>query len=199
MFLLKKILCLFTKGRGNAVCADKLPERLGECGAPVCGRVVRTDGAPARGFAGEGRGAFGGASSRGRSFQAAEEGDGAYAWYFAVRDFFARSASVGKETCRKENFVRGMRSAIPPRPLTDNAQRARENASTRADGGTVRAARESSGRAGRSRAQEHDAPLRGQKRRGGDIPQAEFPDELFLDLASLRGLNVEERMRGGEL
>ena len=198
MFFLKKILYLLTNGQSKAAAfADKLPERLGAYGAPASGRVVRTDGAAARGFAAERRGASG--SSRCRSFQAAEKGEGEFAWYFAVRDFFARSASAGTEKNSGENRVCGMRNAIPPRPLASDAETARGCAAPRGNGGAVRAARVNFSRADRSRAQEHDAPLRGQKRRGGDIPQAEFPDELFLNLASLRGLNVEERMRGGEL
>ena len=179
MFLLKKILCLFTKGRGNAVCADKLPERLGECGAPVCGRVVRTDGAPARGFAGEGRGAFGGASSRGRSFQAAEEGDGAYAWYFAVRDWFARTPqesgfrrTIGGGAVRRAAEERGTRGRIAAAEPSAPFRRG-----------------DSFGRIAACRSAGEESFRAKQAMFGVD-------DEFFAPLLSLRGLNLAEHMRG---
>lgn len=116
-----------------------------------------------------------------------------FAWYYAVRGFFARSAqgkssmngngaqnlSVSGASAQREIFVREAPAPqnIPAREIS-------------CGGEYVSAPRGAIGREG-----QYLSP-----RSLADLAEGEdtliFGDEFFADLASLRGLNVEERRRG---
>ena len=186
MFFLKKLLQFIEKKgfRADGKGADRHPAGLG-CVLPASGsavgHAVRRESA-----AGESRAFPRGERPEQENFCRGGDEE-RYAWYFAVRGFFARSAQnkaaggvgIGRRAAggREKPF----RAAAP----AGNSARFSRGERTVGDPALAFPERESFG-----------AEERAQAFACGDVQEDCF-DEFFAPLASLRGLNVEERRRGG--
>lgn len=161
MFFLKKLLQLLDEKGFRAerrACtampqAGRLPGRAvrresEECSGSIPGRAGRMYSGVTRARAGAGRQTAAGLAARPEGTGA----EGEYAWYFAVRGFFARSAAgAGRRALPGAAEADAQRPAEPRRNFALRPEFTGEGAE----------------------------------------------DEFFAALASLRGLNVEERLRGG--
>ena len=185
MFFLKKLLQFIEeKGFRAGAGADKqwgaraaVPAGGGNESAAKMnrGRVVRREKAGAQVQGGCVRGAASESAARGEFRNADEQ----YAWYFAVRDWFARTPqesgfrrTIGGGAVRRAAEERGTRGRIAAAELSAPFRRGDSF-------GRIAACRSAG-----------EATFRAKQAMFG------VDDEFFAPLLSLRGLNVAERMRG---
>ena len=176
MFFLKKLLQYieqkgFRAGTGGA---DKRSVVIAAPTKPA-GRAVRRENGE-QGFAGNRRGRVAAESVRAAGGELRRSEAERFAWYFAVRGFFARSArEKGNSRVTVAVCRRGAGSA---EETLRAGQRLRGSALVRREAPLREGAR-SAGAVGNFAGEERFTHI--------------FAPEFFADLASLRGLNVEER------
>ena len=188
MFFLKKLL-QYIEQKGFRAGTDGADKRSVAIAAPAkpAGRAVRRENGE-QGFAGNRRGRVAAESAYAAGGEPRRAEAEQFAWYFAVRDFFARS-SRGKQTvCRAEREC--LRAAWGGDDLAGRTICADGPLSPRkiSFGGESVPPRGASGRE-----EAYISPRSAE----GDSDSLIFDDEFFAGLASLRGLNVEERRRRG--
>ena len=195
MFFLKKLLQFIEeKGfRAGTDGADKRSVAIAAPAAKPAGRTVRRENG-AQCFADNRRGKSAAESVRAAGGELRRAEAERFAWYFAVRDFFARSAQGKPSVSRGE--VRPLPASEAPAPRAAFARGASAAQSVPAReisfGGEPAGAPR--GMLGREEPCASPRSYADFSEEGKDT--LIFDDEFFAGLASLRGLNVEERRRG---